>query len=237
MVSVEAQPLPALSFTCRAIEAKSHGKVPGTKSINLVMRIRNQGTAAVERAEATVRRAGGAAGDDDGVVFRVSRWSGSIPAGAEKEATFVVELPATQHGGSTDLDLVVNAPGQNDSVSAHMRISAGPDASWQVTPPTVNATPPLLKVTAPAVAAGNTVHLAGEVHAETAARDVYIRVWNRTLKIPVRKVFYKNAQANSTQLSFETDVPIWPGSNIVMVSARDAAGTQATRGVVVRRKE
>jgi carboxyl-terminal processing protease len=237
MIALEAQPMPALSFTCRAIEAKSHGKVPGTKSINLVMRIRNQGTAAVERAEATLRRSGGAAGDDDGVVFRVSRWSGTLAAGAEKEATFVVDLPATSHGGSMDLDLAVNGPLRYDAVSAHMRISAGPDASWQVTPPSVSATPPLVKVTAPVVAAGNTVHVAGEVHADTAARDVYIRVWNRSLKIPVRKVFYQNAAANSAQLSFETDVPIWPGSNLVTVSARDAAGTEATRFLVVLRKE
>ena len=235
MVSLEAQPAPALSFTCRAIEAKAHGTTSGTTSINLVMRIRNQGPGAAEWVEATVRRAGGAAADDDGVVFRVSRWSGTLAAGAQKEATFVVDLPAGQHGGPLDLDLAANEP--THAVSAHMRISAGPDGSWQVTPPTVSATPPLVKVTAPAVAAGNTVHLAGEVHADTAARDVYIRVWNRSLKIPVRKVFYQNAPASSAQLSFETDVPIWPGSNLVTVSARDAAGTEATRFLVVLRKE
>jgi hypothetical protein len=201
------------------------------------MRIRNQGTSAVERVEATVHRSGGAAGDDDGAVFRVSRWSGTLAAGAEQEATFVVDLPAAPHGGPMDLELAVNGSLGYDTVSSHMRISAGPDASWQVTPPTLSATPPLVQVTAPAVAAGNTVHVAGEVRADKAARDVYIRVWNRSLKIPVRKVFYQNASANSAQLSFETDVPIWPGSNILTVSARDAAGIEATRALVVLRKE
>lgn len=185
-----------------------------------------------------MRRSGGAAGDDDGVVFRFSRWSGTLAAGAEKETTFVVDLPASPQGGRPiDLDLTVNSSLGYNAVSAHMRIGAGPGASWQVTPPTLSATPPLVKVTAPAVAAGNAVHVAGEVRADKAARDVSIRVWNRSLKIPVRKVFYQNAPVNSAQLSFETDVPIWPGSNVVTVSARDAAGIEATRAVVVLRKE
>ena len=67
-------------------------------------------------------------------------------------------------------------------------------------------------------------------------RDVYIRVWNPSLKMPVRKVFYRNAPANSPRLPFEADVPIWPGNNLVTVSARDVHGTEATRAVVVFRR-
>ena len=75
--------------------------------------------------------------------------------------------------------------------------------------------------------------VSGEVVDDTAARDVFIRVWNRTLKMPVRKVFYRNAASHTTHLSFEADVPIWPGSNIITVHGRDEHGARASRTVVV----
>jgi carboxyl-terminal processing protease len=237
IVALEARPPAALSFTCRANEARTGGKVPGSVSINLAMKIRNQATVAAEPVEATVRRARGLFRDDDGVVFRVSRWSGTLAAGSEKEVRFVVELPTASGGKPIDLELGVTGPGTYDDVRAHMRIEVARDLTWQVTPAAVSATPPLVTVRAPAVGAGNTVHVAGEVNADGAARDVYIRVWNRSVKIPVRKVFYRTAPANSAQLPFEADVPIWPGNNIVTVSARDARGTVATSGVVVLRKD
>ena len=235
-IALEAPPAPALSFTGRAIEAKPHGKAPGSASINLVMQLRNQGTGAAEQAEAIARRADGPARNDDGVVFRVSRWSGTIAAGATKEVTFVVDLTAAPRGAPVDLDLGVARVGADEWVSARMRISAGANGSWQVTPPTVSATPPRVSVTAPAVATGDTVHITGEVNAEGAARDVYIRVWNRTLKTPGRKAFYRNAPANSAHFPFEADVPIWPGSNVVTVHARDASGTMAIRSLVVLKR-
>jgi len=100
----------------------------------------------------------------------------------------------------------------------------------------VTATPPRLTIAAPAVASGQTVRLTGQVDAEPAARDVYIRVWNRNLKIPVRKVFYQNAPPNSARFPFEANVPIWPGSNLLQVFAHDARGTEAVRTVVVLKR-
>jgi hypothetical protein len=236
-VALEARPSPVLSFTCQAADVKTRGKVPGSVSIKLVMKIRNQGMVTAEPAEATMRPSGGSSRDYAGVVFRVSRWSGTLAAGAEKEVTFVVELPTASGGKAIDLDLGVTGPGPYDVASAHMRIAVAPDITWQVTPSAVSATPPLVAVTAPAVGAGNTVHIVGEVNADGTARDVYVRVWNRSLKTPVRKVFYRTAPANSARLPFEADVPIWPGNNLVTVSARDARGTEATRAVVVLRKD
>ncbi len=162
---------------------------------------------------------------------------GTLAAGAEKEVTFVVDLPTASGGRSIDLELGVTGPGEYDVVSSHMRIAVAPDITWQVTLPAVSATPPLVAVTAPAVGVGNSVHIVGEVNADGAARDVYVRVWNRSLKMPVRKVFCRNAPANSARLPFEADVPIWSGNNLVTVSARDARGTEATRAVVVLRKD
>jgi carboxyl-terminal processing protease len=237
-VVIEGRPAPALSFTCRATEAKPRGK-RGPASISLVMQIRNHGPAAADQVEAIVHRANAPA-QKDGMVLRVNRWFGAVAAGAQQEATFVVDLPAEPRPEPVDLDLTL-ADGGDEPMRARLRITppslpadgAAPAGSWHVTPPTVAATPPRVTVDAPAVAPGPTVRIAGEVDAEANARDVYIRVWNRTLKIPVRKVFYQNAPANSPRLSFEANVPIWPGSNVIQVHARDARGTETTRSVVV----
>ena len=56
--------------------------------------------------------------------------------------------------------------------------------AWQVTPP-------VLTVVAPTVATGDTVHLKGHVSDDHLVRDIYVRVWNRNAKIPVKKVFYQ----------------------------------------------
>ena len=240
-VDIEARPLPALSFTCRSIEAAPRGKARPA-SVRLVMQIRNQGTAAAEQAEATVRRAGEPV--HDGVVVRVSRWSGAVAAGAKKEVSFIVDLPSEPGRRPVDLDLTLSDTALPEPVSARVRVNpppapgdgAVPDSQWHVTPSSVMATPPLVTVNAPNVASGETVHVSGEVSSETAARDVFIRVWNRTLKRPVRKVFYRNAPVGTARLPFEADVPIWPGSNVITVHARDAQGTQASRTVVVLKR-
>jgi carboxyl-terminal processing protease len=237
MIDIESRPIPVLSFTCRAIEPAPRAGAGGHAAVRLVMQISNQGKVAAEQAEATVRRAGDLV--RDGLRVRVSRWSGAIAAGAKKEASFVVELPADQKGGPVDLELRLSDLASPDLVAARMRISLRPSptgGSWQVTPATVSATPPLLTINAPAVVSSETVHVTGEVSADTAARDVFIQVWNRSLKIPVRKVFYRNAKVEAARLPFEADVPIWAGSNIIMVHARNNHGTRASRAVVVLRR-
>jgi carboxyl-terminal processing protease len=243
-VDLEARPAPALSFTCRAIEAAPRAKGGGPASLTLAMQIRNQGTAGAERAEATVRRAGNPPHDGDGVAIKVSRWVGVVAPGAKKDVSFVVDLPGEPRGGPVELDIVLGDPASPAPIRARVRITppapgdaAAPRAPWQVTPAAVTAHPPLVTVAAPAVASGETVRVTGEVSADTAARDVFIRVWNRALKMPVRKVFYRNAPANTARLPFDASVPIWPGSNIITVHARDASGTDAVRTVVVLKKD
>jgi len=97
---------------------------------------------------------------------------------------------------------------------------------WQVTPP-------ILTVAAPTVVPGNTVHVKAMASDDSEVKDVYIRVWNRDSKLPPKKVFYLPNKGDKTHLAFETDVPLWPGSNLIQVFARETNEIQSVQTVVV----
>ena len=102
---------------------------------------------------------------------------------------------------------------------------------WQVTPP-------VLTVTAPTVTTGDTVHIKGHATDDHLVRDVYVRVWNRNAKIPVKKVFYQpnRLTGDRTKMDFEADIPLWPGSNLVQVFARESNEVQSLQTVVVLKR-
>jgi carboxyl-terminal processing protease len=102
---------------------------------------------------------------------------------------------------------------------------------WQVTPP-------VLTVNAPTVASGETTHLHGHVTDDHLVRDVYVRVWNRNAKIPVKKVFYQpnRLAGDRTKMDFDADIPLWPGSNLVQVFARESNEVQTLQTVVVLKR-
>ncbi len=97
---------------------------------------------------------------------------------------------------------------------------------WQVTPP-------VLAVVAPTAVPGDTVHIKATASDDTEVKDVYIRVWNRDSKLPPKKVFYLPNKGDKKHLAFETDVPLWPGSNLVQVFARETNEIQSVQTVVV----
>ena len=97
---------------------------------------------------------------------------------------------------------------------------------WQVTPP-------VLTVSAPPVVPGNTVRIKATASDDNGVKDVYIRVWNRDSKLPPKKVFYLPNRGDKTHVAFETDVPLWPGSNLVQVFARETNEIQSVQTVVV----
>ena len=97
---------------------------------------------------------------------------------------------------------------------------------WQVTPP-------LLTVAAPTVVNGTQVHIKGTASDEREVKDIYVRVWNRDSKLPPKKVFYLPNRGDKNKLTFETDVPLWPGSNLVQVFARETNEVQSVQTVIV----
>ena len=107
--------------------------------------------------------------------------------------------------------------------------------SWK---PEWQVTPPVLTVAAPTVVSGETVRIKGHATDDRLVRDVYIRVWNRDAKVPMKKVFYlPNRQTGDrTKLDFEAEVPLWPGSNTVQVFARESNDVQSLNTVVVLKR-
>ena len=102
---------------------------------------------------------------------------------------------------------------------------------WQVTPP-------LLAVIAPTVVVGDTVHIKGHATDDRLVRDVYVRVWNRNAKIPVKKAFYQpnKLAGDRTKMEFEADIPLWAGSNLVQVFARESNEVQSLQTIVVLKR-
>jgi carboxyl-terminal processing protease len=99
-----------------------------------------------------------------------------------------------------------------------------------------DATPPVLSVTAPTVVTGSTVHLKGVATDNTEVKDLYVRVWNRESKLPPKKVFYLVNRGEKTRLSFETDVPLWSGNNLIQVFAREGNEVQSVQTLMVLRR-
>jgi carboxyl-terminal processing protease len=97
---------------------------------------------------------------------------------------------------------------------------------WQVTPPVLTAS-------APTAVTSSSVHVKGLVTDDNQVKDLFIRVYNRDSKLPPKKVFYLPNRGDRTRLPFETDVPLWPGSNLIQVFARETNELQTVATLVV----
>ena len=105
--------------------------------------------------------------------------------------------------------------------------------AWEVSPPKLE-----VKAGAPIVDAP-TIHLSSTARDEHKVADMFVFVSNRQAKIDRRKVFYRSnrkAQNQAVQ-SFDTDIPLWPGANVVTVVARESTQVQAQQTIVVERRE
>jgi carboxyl-terminal processing protease len=96
-----------------------------------------------------------------------------------------------------------------------------------------NVTPPVLTVSAPTIVNSNTVHLTGVASDDTEVKDLYIRIWNRESKLPPKKVFYLPNKGHHTRLAFEADIPLWTGSNLIQVFARESNEVQSVQTLIV----
>jgi carboxyl-terminal processing protease len=116
------------------------------------------------------------------------------------------------------------------------KTTAAPDKwamAWQVSPPRLDVKSGSLLVDAP------TIHLSSTANDEHKVADMFVFVSNRQAKIDRRKVFYRSNRkaANQASESFETDIPLWPGANVVTVVARESTQVQSQQTIVVERRE
>jgi carboxyl-terminal processing protease len=131
-------------------------------------------------------------------------------------------------GGFTRIELETGRP----AFVATADVSSGGSAGgafqpvWQVMPP-------VLAAVAPTVTSGNSVHVRGNATDDHEVKDIYVRVWNRDSKLPPKKVFYLPNRGDRTKLTFDADVPLWPGSNLIQVFARETNEVQTVQTIVV----
>jgi carboxyl-terminal processing protease len=101
--------------------------------------------------------------------------------------------------------------------------------AWQVMPP-------VLAVKAPSVVDGSSVTLKGQVTDDVQVKDLFVRVYNKSSKLPAKKVYYLPNRGEKNKLPFQADVPLWPGSNIIQVFARETTEVQSVVTLIVMRK-
>jgi carboxyl-terminal processing protease len=95
-----------------------------------------------------------------------------------------------------------------------------------------HSTPPLISLqTKPGDTGATTYKLQGTVSDETHVEDVYIFVDNKTSKIENRKVFYRSNRGgkDGKTVDFAADLPLWPGSNLVTIVARENADVRSVK--------
>ncbi len=102
---------------------------------------------------------------------------------------------------------------------------------WNSTPPTIALATRDLETT------GESYKLQGTISDETKVEDVYIFVDNRGAKIDNRKVFYRSNRGGKDKksLEFATDLPLWPGSNMVTIVARENSDVRSVKTLFVYR--
>ena len=102
--------------------------------------------------------------------------------------------------------------------------------------PTYNTTPPLINIaTKNLQTRAETYKLTGTVTDEMHVEDVYIFVSNPTSKVESKKVFYRSNRGgkNDKTLDFTSDLPLWPGSNMVTIVARENNDVRSIKTVWV----
>lgn len=102
-----------------------------------------------------------------------------------------------------------------------------------------NSTPPMIALNMKGLeTSADTYKLSGSVSGEQRVEDVYIFVSNMGAKVDSRKVFYRSNRGgkDSKLLEFATDLPLWPGSNMVTVVARASSEVRSVKTMYVYRE-
>ncbi len=117
----------------------------------------------------------------------------------------------------------------NQAVSAGGAGNSPFTTTWNTTPPLINLASKTLETR------GDTYKMQGTVTDEMHVEDVYIFVSNPTAKVESKKVFYRSNRGgkNERTLDFASDLPLWPGSNMVTIVARENNDVRSVKTVFV----
>jgi carboxyl-terminal processing protease len=172
-----------------------------------------------------------------------ARAQATIRAGASEDTSIVgtaakgASYPVlATYGPWTKVKL--NAAGTKVGFLATANVTSGGAGQSQYTQ-TWNSTPPMIALNLKGLeTAADTFKLSGNVSGEQHVEDVYIFVSNSRSKIESRKVFYRSNRSgkDGKQLDFSTDLPLWPGSNMVTVVARASSEVRSVKTMYVYRE-
>ena len=100
---------------------------------------------------------------------------------------------------------------------------------FQVTPPTIALRSNSYRSSADTFALEGTV--TDDVHVE----DVYVFVSNAGAKVETRKVFYRSNRGGKvgSSIDFAATIPLWDGSNVVTVVARESSEVRTMQTLVI----
>ncbi len=142
-----------------------------------------------------------------------------------READWVrVELEGGRPGFIANADVSKSSGGTSSGVFS---------AAWQVTPPAIALNVASLETT------GEKWRLSGTASDDHHVEDVFVIVSNRDSKIDGKKVYYlsnRNGKSHS-KLDFSAEVPVWPGSNLVTVVARESNDVRTVQSVFIWRSD
>ena len=102
-----------------------------------------------------------------------------------------------------------------------------------------NSTPPVITLSTKGLETSADVYrLTGAITDEQKVEDVYIFVSNQQSKIESRKVFYRSNRGGKDpkNMPFASDLPLWPGSNMITVVARTNAEVKSVKTMFVYRE-
>jgi carboxyl-terminal processing protease len=86
---------------------------------------------------------------------------------------------------------------------------------------------------------GEKWRLSGSATDDNHIEDVFVIVSNRDNKIEGKKVYYLSSRGKKAQnkLDFATDIPVWPGNNMVTVIARENNEVRAAQTIFIYRTD
>ncbi len=146
---------------------------------------------------------------------------GSLPPQASNETAFIVEL--RREHGDEPLDLTITVADNKVGEYLSQEIDLLQPVPKRE-PPSYSITPPRVEVESlPLATDATSVHLRGQAQSDDPIRDAYVMVYNparHPFERPQKIHYLANADPASGTLSFEAEVPLEPGNNLVEVYVR-----------------
>ncbi len=207
--------------------------------VELVIYDQVLGTQAGEKLKLPVLKSGAALTAASGVV-EVKKEGTEIRGGASADTTVVARASKGARfkvlgklGPWTKIERDGGLPGFVATTSVD-RSSGKPGNAPAV--PVFQVTPPTIALQASSYrSSADHYELDGTVNDETHVEDVYVFVSNQGAKIETRKVFYRSNRGSKTgaTIDFAASVPLWDGSNVVTVVARENADVRTVQTLVI----